>query len=81
MISDKTSKLAENKRKKLLGDREVTNQVEIFLLPKHNEAELEERRKLQEERQVEGCTFRPKTLDYHTTAQHESAGNKNETLY
>jgi hypothetical protein len=46
LISDKTSRLAENKRKKLLGDRPATNQVEIFLLPKHNEAELEEKRRM-----------------------------------
>ena len=82
-ISDKTSKLAENKRKKLLGDKPVTSQIEIFLLPKHNEAELEEKRKMLHERQVDGCTFKPKTLDYNsgTKQPEESAGNKNETLY
>jgi hypothetical protein len=44
-ISDKSAKLAEKKRKKLLGDRENVSLVEILLIPKHNNKELEEKRK------------------------------------
>jgi hypothetical protein len=58
-ISDKTSKLADNKRKRLLGDRPNASLVEILLIPKHNEQELEEKRKQLKDREVEGCTFKP----------------------
>jgi len=44
-ISEKSAKLAEAKRKKLLGDRENVSLVEILLIPKHNEADLESKRK------------------------------------
>ena len=82
-ISNKTAKLAENHRRKLFGDKPITNSVEIFLQPKLNQAELEEKRKFLNEKQIEGCSFRPKTLDYNIGSKQpeESAGNKNETLY
>ena len=53
------------------------------MLPKHNEAELEEKRKMLNERQFDGCTFRPQTINYNVGNKlpEESAGNKNETLY
>lgn len=75
--------MADNKRKKLMGDKPITSQIEIFLLPKHNEAYLEEKRQEQHEKHIDGCTFRPKTLDYASTANRteETAGHKNETLY
>src|SRR4051812_2470022 len=68
--------MAENKRKKMLGDREGASLVEILLIPKHNEEYLEEKRKAMKEREVEGCTFAPKTLDYQTQQQRETHGDK-----
>lgn len=42
-ISEKTSLLADKKRKKLLGDKDLTlvSKVEIFLIPKINQAKIE----------------------------------------
>ena len=82
-ISNKSQKLAENHRRKVFGDKPITNSVEIFLQPKHNQSELDEKKRFLKEKQLEGCSFRPKTLDYDQGARtnQESAGNKNETLY
>jgi hypothetical protein len=64
-ISDKTNKLAENRRKKMLGEgNENVSLVQILLIPKHNEEQMEARRKELMEKEVDGCTFKPKTLDY-----------------
>ena len=41
--------------------------MEILLIPKHNEQNLEDQRKQLKDREVDGCTFRPVTLDYQTT--------------
>lgn len=42
-ISEKTSLLAEKKRKKLLGNKDpsLVSKVEIFLIPKLNQAKIE----------------------------------------
>ena len=48
----------------MLGDRASANLVEILLIPKHNEAYLEEKRKQIYDKEVEGCTFAPKTIDF-----------------
>lgn len=80
-ISEKTAKLAENKRRKLLGNRGNASLVEILLIPKNNEAALVQKRKQLEEKEVEGCTFAPKTLNYHSTVQRETHGDKCLDLY
>jgi len=62
VISEKTNRLAQKKRKDLHGEN--VSLVEILLIPKHNEQNLEEKRKQLQDREVEGCTFAPKTLNY-----------------
>jgi len=43
----------------LLGGRDNVGLVEILLIPKHNHEELENKRRHQEDKEVDGCTFRP----------------------
>lgn len=50
----------------MLGERENVSLVEILLIPKHNEEELEIKRKHKYEKELEDCTFAPKTLDYQS---------------
>ena len=70
--------MAENKRKKLLGDNAGDNVslVQILLIPKHNEEYMESKRKELKDREVDGCTFKPQTLDYQTSAQKQTSGDK-----
>ena len=65
-ISQKTAKLAEKKRQKLLGgiDTSQVERVDIFLIPKINQAKIEAKKRELEDREVEECTFTPSTLDY-----------------
>ena len=66
----------------MFNGREGVSQVEIFLKPKHNEDYLEEQRKALKEREVDGCTFKPETLDYKGAGQRQSThGDKNIDLY
>ena len=84
-ISEKTSLLADKKRKKLLGDKDPTlvSKVEIFLIPKINQAKIEAKMLEQKEKEVSECTFAPKTLDYKGLAkkQQVTAGDRNIDLY
>lgn len=83
-ISNKSAQLAENKRRKMLGERaHNANLVEILLIPKHNEAYLEEQRKALHDKEVDGCTFAPKTIDYSSTSgqQRETHGDRCLDLY
>jgi hypothetical protein len=80
-VSEKSAKLAENKRKKLLGDRQGASLVEILLIPKHNESKLDEQRKQQKDKEVEGCTFTPQTLKYQGSAQQQTSGDRCLDLY
>lgn len=64
-----------------MGDRENVSLVEILLIPKHNEKDLEAKRQLLKDKHVEGCTFKPTTLDYPSQQQRESHGDKCIDLY
>ena len=60
-ISDKTSKLADKKRCKLLGEADLAKvkQVDIFLLPKLDKNKILAKKKELEDKEVEQCTFTP----------------------
>lgn len=77
-ISMKTTKMAENARKKMMGDKKNVNLVEILLHPSKGKDEwIETQKKHIENKEVEGCTFRPQTLDYHTQgARQATHGDK-----
>ena len=70
-ISEKTSLLADKKRKKLLGDKDPTlvSKVEIFLIPKVNQAKIDAKMLEQKEKEGSESTFAPKTLDYKGTSK------------
>lgn len=76
-ISEKTSKLADKKRTKLLGGIDVSQvkQVDIFLIPKLNQAKIDAKKKQLDEREMKDCTFAPQTLDYKGTAQRPIINN------
>ena len=65
-ISKKTSILAEKKRQKLLGgvDTSQVTKVDIFLIPKLDQAKIEAKKKQLEDKEFAQCTFAPKTLNY-----------------
>ena len=65
-----------------MGDKPNTSLVEILLIPKHNPEWMEQQRQLNETKANDGCTFRPKTLTYNSTAQRPAShGDRNADLY
>lgn len=67
----------------MLADKKNVTVVDILLMPKHNDQELEDKRKINTEKEVEGCTFKPQTLDYAGAGQkqQETHGDKCLDLY
>lgn len=65
-ISQKTAKLASIKRAKLLEGKDASQvkSVDIFLIPKVDQTKIEAKKKQLEDREVQDCTFAPKTLNY-----------------
>lgn len=45
-------------------DTSQVERVDIFLIPKINQAKIEAKKRELEDREVEECTFTPATLDY-----------------
>ena len=82
-ISQKTTDLAVKKRGKLLGGIDATQvrQVDIFLIPKMDKGKIEAKKKELEDREVEGCTFTPTTLNYRTSKTQVTHGDRCMDLY
>ena len=66
-ISEKTAKLAAQKRAKMHGNQNITI-VELLLTPAQNTEPLERIKQEKAEKEVEECTFKPKTLHYNSGA-------------
>ena len=85
-ISEKTTMLADKKRKKLLGGKDTAqvSKVEIFLLPKVDESKIKLKKQQLEQKEMQGCTFSPETLNYKGSAQKSGGvthGDRNLDLY
>lgn len=78
-ISEKTAKLAAQKRAKVHGKQNISI-VELLLTPAQNQEPLEKIKNEKSEKEVEECTFKPKTLHYNSGAQ-PSHGDKCLDLY
>lgn len=78
-ISEKSQQLAMKKRQKMLGNKNVTL-VEVLLHQTETQDYLEQVRKEKEQKVNEECTFKPKTLTYHSGAQ-ATHGDKCLDLY
>lgn len=65
-ISEKTTKLAEKKRTKMLGgvDPSQVKKVDIFLIPKLDQSKIDAKKKELSDREVKDCTFAPVTNSY-----------------
>jgi hypothetical protein len=65
-INEKNTDLAKKKRTKLLKGQDPTlvSQVEIFLIPKLNQAKIDAKKQELLDKEFEQCSFAPKTLDY-----------------
>jgi hypothetical protein len=50
-------------------NRGKVSHVEILLIPKHNQEWLEAQRKQREEKEFEGCSFKPSTLAYQAAGK------------
>lgn len=79
MISEKTAKMADARRQKLMGGKKAPL-VEILLRPSPNNDEWrqQEIQKLEQAKLTE-CSFKPQTLDYPLA--HQGSGDKNMDLY
>ena len=79
-ISEKTAQLAQKKRQELLGGADV-KQVDIFLMPKVDPAKLEAKKKELKDKEQEGCTFSPVTINYKGSDQKVTHGDRGKDLY
>ncbi|TNV85929.1 hypothetical protein FGO68_gene4527 [Halteria grandinella] len=82
-ISDKTSRLADKKRTKLLGgvDPSQVTKVDIFLIPKVDQSKIEAKKKELQDREVKDCTFNPVTNNYKNNASKVTHGDRCIDLY
>lgn len=81
-ISEKTAKLADKKRAKLLGkDVSQVTKVDIFLLPKLDQSKIDAKKKELEDRELVECTFAPVTLESKTNQSKVTHGDRCIDLY
>ena len=80
-ISDKTNAMAMRKRQKMLGENTNVTIVELLLQPTEKNEHLEKQRSDKKKKEEEECTFKPKTLTYHSGAQQTTHGDKCLDLY
>jgi hypothetical protein len=76
-ISKKTAQLAIKSRQKLMGEKGEISLIEVLLLPGKGKDEWrkQELDKLSQ-KEVEGCSFRPQTLNYQSNNVQETHGDK-----
>ena len=61
----------------MMGDRSDVTLVEILLHPNSKGPQwVEDQQKEKENKQIEGCTFKPQTINYQGGATRETSGDK-----
>jgi hypothetical protein len=70
VLSEKTQAMALKKRQKMLGEKKDNVTIVELLLHNNDKNDyLEKQRQEKEQKTLEECTFKPKTLTYHSGAQ------------